>query len=124
MSPYKMSKIEAPIRCALSFIDYLNTKDQKLIVDQFSNDCSFSNFNQQNSSITGIANILNYFNDFFTQNPNQQVIITDTYNFLNKAIIKFDWCNITKNTDNISKCIGIFDITKDSIKSIDIYSKK
>jgi len=123
MSPYKMSKIEAPIRCALSFIDFINNKDNNLIASKLCKECLFSNFNHCNDSITGYDNILIYFSNFFTKNPNQLITITDTYNYLNKAIIKFNWSNVTQNKDNTCKCVGIFDVHKECITSIDIYCK-
>lgn len=123
MSPYKMSKIEIPIRHALSFMDYLNKKDPKIIAATLSQDCTLSNLEHNGGTIAGYCGILAYLDGFFADNPDQNVTVTDAFNHPNRAIVKFKWRNLSANKDIIMQCVAIFEIAKERIISIDIYGK-
>lgn len=124
MSPYTMSKIEEPMRCAVKFLECIGNRDVVAAGELLDEACVFIDFEEKRLPIKGRSEIGDYFVTLFQSCPQSYIKVSEANNFPHKCLTLFAWSGLNIDQEKPLQCVGIFEVRNALILSINLFCKK
>ena len=112
MSPYKLSKIESPMRVVLAFNDAFNDHDVEGMMALMSDDCVFENTAPapDGTAYTGKEEVTRFWQEFFLVSPQAHIEIEDVFGLGDRCIMRWKYSWAAGEKDHV-RGVDVFRVT-------------